>query len=98
MEAYSMIQIQKKEIKACCGKKKMLWVLNTPIKKEHIGVFQQSGFTFLRSYYDAGMMYIEDNGLIATCVFGLNEIKIKCKSNHCGESAQLLENIILTKL
>lgn len=91
-----MIQIDKKEIKACCGKKQTMWKLSIPLSKDHLPVLQQAGFYYLRSFYDAGMMYIEDRGLTARGVFGLNELHIRCKNKQCEESVKLLEQVILT--
>lgn len=91
-----MIQIDKKEIKACCGKKQTIWKLNVPLRKEQLSVLQQAGFYYLRSFYDAGMMYIEDQGLTASGVFGLSELHIKCKNKKCEDSVKKLEQTILT--
>lgn len=94
----NLIQIDKREILSCCGKKQLIWKISVPLKKEHLDFFQQAGFSFVRTYLDAGMMYIENKGLIATGIFGLNEIKIKCKNSQCNESSQLLEKTILIYL
>lgn len=76
----------------------MIWKLNIPIVKEHLSIFQQAGFSFVRTYLDAGMLYIESKGLIATGVFGLNELTIKCKNIQCDENSKLLEKTILVNL
>jgi hypothetical protein len=91
-----LIQIEKKEIQSCCGKKRLVWKLNCTLKKEHLSILQQAGFFFLKSFRDAGMIYIEDKGLIARGVFGLNELQVSCKSKACEESIKLLEKTILT--
>jgi hypothetical protein len=93
-----LIQIDKREIVSCCGKKQMIWKLNTPIKKDHLEIFQRAGFSFVKTYIDAGMIYIEDKGLTATGVFGMNQFTIKCKNAKCEESAKLLERTILAYL
>lgn len=90
-----MIEISKREIKSCCGKKQLIWKLSTALKKEHLDILQKAGFSFTRTYLDAGMMYVEDKGLIANGIFGLTELRIKCKTSHCEESAKLLERTIL---
>jgi len=92
-----LIKISKKELQACCGKKQIIWKLNIPIKKDYLSILQQAGFHYVKTYFDAGMMYIEDKNLIATGIFGLNEITVKCKTKECTDSATKLEQIILTK-
>lgn len=89
-----MIKIEKKEIKACCGKKQTIWKLNAPIDQYLLPTLQQAGFSYLRSYLDAGMLYIEDSNLIARGVFGQNELSIKCKNSLCSQSSFILENIL----
>lgn len=93
-----MIQIDKREIKACCGKTQVSWKLSVPLKKDYLPFLQKAGFTVVKTYLDAGMMYIEDKALIARGVFGLNEIIIKCKSKQCPESSNVLEQTLLSNL
>ncbi len=93
-----MIQISKREILSCCGKKQLIWRLNIALDKDQLPIFQQAGFSFVPAYIDAGMIYIEDKGLTATGVFGLNELTIKCKNKKCEESAAILERTILANL
>lgn len=90
-----MIKISKREILSCCGKKQLVWKLSSPLKKEHLEILQQAGFSFVRTYLDAGMLYVEDKGLIASGVFGLTELQIKCKNAKCEESTKVLEKTIL---
>ncbi len=61
-------------------------------------MLQQNGFFFVQSYFDAGMLYIETNSIIASGVFGQNEIRIKCKNNLCDEGISLLEKTLLLNL
>ena len=89
-----MITIEKREIKACCGKKQLIIKINIAFDKEHLSIFKQSGFPFLSQYFDAGMIYIEDSGLIATGTLGSNELRIKCKNQTCQKSISKLERII----
>ena len=91
-----MITIDKKEIKACCGKSQIIWKLNVPIKQENIDLLQQAGFFPVKSYLNIGMLYVEDKGLIASGVFGMNEIRINCKNKLCQESIILFEKTVLS--
>lgn len=93
-----MVSIEKREIPACCGKKQVIWKLNVPLKKEHLIIFQQAGFQFLQTYLDAGMLYVEDQNFFTTGVFGLNELKIKCKTKQCADSLVLFEQTIINNL
>lgn len=63
--------------------------------KEHLDFFKKSGFAVVQSFYDAGIMYIEDTNVIAICPFGSNLIQIKCKSKNCEQGIKLVENTIL---
>lgn len=89
-----MIKITKKEIKSCCGKKQNQWKLSVSLRKEFLPALEAAGFFYLRSFYDAGMLYIEDNGLIASGVFGLGDLTVKCKNKKCEDSMILLEKTI----
>lgn len=93
-----MIKIDKREIQSCCGKKQLIWKLSVPLNRELLTTLQQAGFFFVRTYLDAGMMYVEDKGLIAAGVFGQNEMRINCKNKQCDESAILLERTLLINL
>ena len=87
--------IVKNEIKSCCGKKQLVWKLPFSIQKEYLGQLQKAGFPYLKSFYDAGMLYLENKTIIVTGVFGLNEIKIKCKHKDCSANINLLEHVLL---
>ena len=93
-----MITIEKKEIKSCCGKKSITWKLNTPIQKEWLDIFQKANFFFLKAFYDAGQLYIEDNGLIVKGFFGQNIFTLICKNKQCEDSMRLFERTILANL
>lgn len=90
-----MISINKKEIESCCGNKSSVWILNLPINKEHITFFTDLNFKCYNSYTNKGMLYAESSCLIVSGVFGLNELRIKCKVKDCTESIKLLEEAIL---
>lgn len=90
-----MVKIEKREISTCCGKKQLIWRLNISLNKNHCVLLKQAGFSFFKSYYDSGMLYAEDKGLIASGVFGLNELNIKCKNEKCNDSVRILEEFIL---
>lgn len=91
-----MITIIKKEVKSCCGKTSKIWQLSSSLNKSFLPIFELNGFFHLKSFFDAGMLYIEDKNVIATGVFGLNELSIKCKNKkNCQQSVDLLESIIL---
>lgn len=90
-----MVSIQKNITPACCGKTRISWVLNVPLKPEHLSEFNLYGFTSLNAYREAGMLYIESGDLIATGVFGLSTLNIKCKNKNCDKAMIILENCIL---
>lgn len=92
-----MVIIEKRETAACCGKTQIIWKLNIPIKKEYLPFLQEAGFMFRQTYLDAGMLYIEDNNLLVTGVFGLTDMRIRCKTTLCNNSKTLLEQVILDK-
>ncbi len=90
-----MIEITKYEVEACCGKKIYSLKFNKAIIKEYVKSFTENGFRYIQAYYDAGIFFIEDKGLTASCAFGFNEFQIKCKNKAlCPDSINRLENII----
>ena len=91
-----MNKFEKKEIDSCCGKKQIILKTNFSFKKEQIDQFTSAGFTLVKSYFNAGIFYIEDKGLIASCPFGGCELKLMCKNDLCKDSAALLEKILIT--
>lgn len=89
---------QKREIPACCGKKQWLLKLGISLDQSQLPIFTEAGFPFLQQYFDAGMIYLEDSGLIASGRFGGDELRIRCKNSSCQESLQKLERILETQI
>lgn len=91
-----MISIEKREVRSCCSdKKRIIWKLSVALSQEQLPFFQAAGYTIIKAYLDAGQLYIENSSLIATGVFGLTELNIKCKNKKCQESIPQLEQTIL---
>lgn len=87
--------IEKKEIKACCGRTQPLWNLSQPISLLLGENIQNSGFFSVPSYAKIGMIYLEDKNIIVSGVLGMTELTIRCKSKKCQDSLVILEKVIL---
>lgn len=89
-----MIVVERREVKACCGRSRTLLKFNASITKDIVSIFTNGGFSYIQGFYDAGILTLEDKNLTASCMFGKNEFQIKCKNKECDISIAKLENLI----
>lgn len=77
------MKVDRRAVKACCGKTSLLLILNKPIDKSIITHFKSIGYKELEHFTKAGILYIENDHLIATGPIGSNKLQIKCRTNNC---------------
>lgn len=68
---------------ACCKKTSVTLRLGNQVSKSIIDLFVNHGFTEIKQFTNSGMIYIESANLIATGVFGSDNLQIKCKVKDC---------------
>lgn len=88
------MQYTKARVAGCCGSKKIVYSLSAALMKNNLPQFQNSGFTILPSYTQAGMLYAENNSLIVIGKFGSTTIEVKCKLSDCDDKTLDLERLL----
>ena len=86
------MSVTRHKVKACCGSTTFVFIVDKPVKKIHIELFEKSGYIAPRSYVTAGVFYITKSGLVATSSFGATTINIRCHGNNCN---QLLDDFAI---
>jgi len=78
-------------VKSCCGGKGYIFELDTPISRESLTVFRQSGFKTSEVYSRVGVFFVEKNGLTASGPFGGTKMQVRC--GGAANCSQLLDNL-----
>lgn len=91
--------INKHRIKSCCGGQSWLYETDTPVKKNHIDIFKQKGYSSPDHFAKAGLFYVQIRGLVATSSFGNRKIQIKVSGKDIGTLLDNFEKVLdeLTK-
>ena len=84
----------KNKLPSCCGSEAYIYVLETPILKEHIKNFENAGFRALNHFLKIGILSAKKKKLTFTVSFGQTKMTARCSGN-CADLWDELENIIL---
>ncbi len=91
------MKIKKFEVKACCGKKSIIFQIDQPITKDLLVKLTQSGFTESPNFTKAGILYITNDNFVITGPIGSDKLQIKCRTVDCEDKLKSLEET-LTKV
>ena len=91
-----MTNVKRTKLKSSCncGKEQLLLQVDFSFEKKHLNQFLSSNFREIKSYTNLGILYIEDDNLVAIGPFGSNRLQIKCKNSNCNLSLNIIENIL----
>lgn len=91
------MKVERFAVRACCGTTSVAFKLGTVISMDFLPLLIGKGFTESRSFTKAGILYVENEVLIATGAFNSNILQIKCKKQDCNSSINIIEEL-LTKM
>jgi len=77
------MKVKRYDVAACCHKSGVTLKISSPISSNFIPLFVNSGFKEMKSFTASGILYVESINLIATGVFGADNLQIKCKVTAC---------------
>ena len=80
-------------VKSCCGGQQYVYTLDSAIKKSHIESFKESGYIVPQHFYEAGLFYVQKDGVIASSPFGSTKIKVRF-SQKAQDQLQKFEELI----
>lgn len=92
------MQIERINVKLCCGGSGFSLKLNPPLHKDMIPLFVMNNFSAPAAFTKSGIFYVENQDLIAHGSFGSDILSIRCKSKvNCQQSIAIIEGL-LTKM
>jgi hypothetical protein len=80
-----IFMITRQAVNSCCGSKGFLFLLDKPIRKPQMKIFQDAAYLVPDLYLNAGLFYVQKEFMIATGSFGSTKISIKCNGAKCAE-------------
>lgn len=86
--------ISKNKLQSCCGSKAYVCILETPILKEHIKLFEDAGFHALNHYLGVGILSAKKRGVSFTITFGQTKMTTNCSGKNCNDALNELFSII----
>jgi len=72
-------------VKSCCNSTSWLFIIDKPISRSHISIFEKSGYTFPAQFIKSGLFYAKKDSFIATTSFGLAKINARCGGANCEQ-------------
>jgi len=90
------MQIEKFDIKSCCGKKSIIFKTDRPLTKNHIDFLVQKGFKETSHFTKAGILYVDNSDFILNGPLGSNRLTVKCRRNEaeCNQKINDLEGLL----
>ena len=73
----------KNKLPSCCGSEAYVYVLETPILKEHIKLFEDAGFRALNHFLKVGILNAKKKSLSFTVSFGQTKMTTRCSGKNC---------------
>lgn len=99
MASHSAInmKIQKIEKKGCCGNSAVSLKLDKPINSDCLILLTGNNFKEIQHYTKSGMLYVENNDIIISGIFGNDVLNLKCKkTKSCSQTINYIETLLST--
>ncbi|HWZ23100.1 MAG TPA: hypothetical protein VNW06_10630 [Cytophagaceae bacterium] len=88
------MKVERLIVSACCGTTAVAFKLGTGISKDFLPLFESNGFVENKRFTKANILYVENEGLVATGAFGNNILQIKCKVKDCANFINAIEGLL----
>lgn len=79
---------------SCCNSEAYTFILEAPILKEHLKLFEEAGFVPLRHFLKCGILSARKKKLSFTVTFGQSRMTARCSGPVCNTLWKDLEEII----
>lgn len=91
-----MKEVKRISLKSSCNctKPQIIFEVSFPFEKKHLEFLINNNYIEGKSYTSMGILYIEDDNLVAIGPFGSNRLQIKCKNDNCDAGLSILENVL----
>jgi hypothetical protein len=91
------MKVERFAVQTCCGKTAISLKLSSPLSKDFLPYLVRNGYVEAKHFTKSGMLYVENINLIATGIFGSDNLQIKCKVNNCDNFLKDFE-VLLTNM
>lgn len=88
------MKIERFITQACCGKTSVSLKIDKPVSKDFLPLLVSNGFSESTNFTKSGILYVENNDIIATGAFGTDRIQVKCKKSDCQENLNNFESLL----
>lgn len=79
------MQVERLKTQTCCGTTGLALKLDKTVSKDFLPLLVDAGFIEAKHFTQSGILYVENQALVATGNFGSVLLNIKCKINNCTE-------------
>lgn len=87
--------IKKQIVKGCCGSgSSIIFYLDNAVKKEHLQLFIDNGYTVPPHYANSGIFYARKDSLVATTSLGTTKLTVKCGAHDRDKKLDEFENLL----
>lgn len=82
------------KIASCCNSESYIFILDVPVLKEHVKLFEDQGFVVLKHFLNAGILNARKKNISFTITFGQSRMTSRCSGITCPSLWKDLESII----
>jgi len=84
----------KVKLTSCCNAEAYVYVLEAPVLKEHLKLFEDAGFIALKHFLKSGILSCRKKGLSFTVTFGQTKMTTRCSGAACTSLWDDLDSVI----
>lgn len=90
------MKITRFAVQSCCGSASIALKLEVPLSKDFLPLLIENGYTAPSHFTKAGILYIENEGIIGTGAFGSDILQIKCRisKDNCYKYVNAFEELL----
>jgi len=88
------MKVEKFVVKACCGKTSTAFRINKTLSKDFLALLVTKGFTELKHFTAAGILFVENQTLQINGPFGTDILNIRCKVSDCNKFINDFETLL----
>jgi len=82
------------KLTSCCDAEAYVYVLEAPVLKEHLKLFEDAGFVSLKHFLKSGILSCRKKGLSFTVTFGQTKMTTRCSGSSCSLLWADLDSVI----
>jgi hypothetical protein len=91
------MKFEKFAVYACCGTTAVSFKLGVPTTPDFLAYLVSNGYVESSHFTKAGILYVENDGIIITGALGSDFLQTKCKKGDCQKYISVFEELLAAR-